>query len=216
MPDKLTKLSETVAKTSINRVVIAPCVVRNNLNQFQDAVQNGGLNRMLVSVANVPVKNWDDASAELATSSAVESARRAIADVKSYRPLHWHPEPVVPTALIIGGGISGLTSALALADRGFNTVVVEKEANVGGYIKSLSGSLEGENLLETLADMEKRVLKSDKIEVLTQAEFVGFSGHQGHFVSTIALGNGPTKATRQIEHGVVIVATGTTEYVPWR
>lgn len=213
MPDKLAKLSETVAKTSINRVVVAPCVVRNNLNQFQDAVQNGGLNRMLVSVANVPVKNWL-AAPEAATAAAVDSARRAVTDVKAYRPLNWHPETVVPKALIVGGGVSGMTTALALADRGFSSTIVEKEGNLGGYVKSLAGSLEGENLAQTLANLEKSIAKSDKIEVLTTAKVVGFSGHQGHFVSTVAIGDGPTKNTREIEHGVVIIATGTTEYVP--
>ncbi|HEY3424124.1 MAG TPA: FAD-dependent oxidoreductase, partial [Negativicutes bacterium] len=185
MPDKLNQLQEKVSKTGINRVVVAPCIVQNNLNQFQEAVQNAGLNRMLVTVANVPLKNWKDEPA-LATSTAIDSTRRAIADVKSYKPLQWHAEPVVPHALIVGGGITGMTTALALADRGFTSTIVEKEAKLGGYVKAMNGSLESENLVQTLEDIEKRVLKNELIKIFTESQITAFSGHQGHFVTTLA------------------------------
>lgn len=209
-PESIAKIQNLIATQGLNRVVVAPCVLKHNLNLFQEAAQNAGLNRMLVEMASVPVKDWGN-NADKATSAAVNATVRAVADVKAYKPLRWHAEPVVSQALIVGGGISGMAAALALADRGFSSTLVEKSADLGGYVRNLTGSLEADNLDKTLEDLQKQVSKSDKIEVLTGSEVVGFMGRQGQFATTVATGKGQTK---KVEHGVVILATGTTTYVP--
>ncbi|WP_371368482.1 tRNA 5-methylaminomethyl-2-thiouridine biosynthesis bifunctional protein MnmC [Sporomusa rhizae] len=209
-PESIAKIQNLIATQGLNRIVVAPCVLKHNLNLFQEAAQNAGLNRMLVEMPSVPVKDWGN-NADKATSAAVALAVRAVADVKDYKPLRWHAEPVVSRALIVGGGISGMATALALADRGFSSTLVEKSAELGGYVRNLTGSLEADNLDRTLEDLQKQVSKSDKIEVLTSSEVVGFTGRQGHFITTVTTRQGQPQ---KVEHGVVILATGTTTYVP--
>ncbi|WP_425060566.1 tRNA 5-methylaminomethyl-2-thiouridine biosynthesis bifunctional protein MnmC [Sporomusa carbonis] len=212
-PESIAKIQRFIATQGLNRIVVAPCVLKHNLNLFQETAQAAGLNRMLVEMVPVPAKNWEN-NAEKATSAAIAATIRAVSDVKRYQPLRWHAEPVVPRALIVGGGISGMATALALADRGFNSTLIEKSAELGGYVRNLSGSLETQNLKQTIENLEKQVRKNDKIEVLTNSEVVEFTGRQGHFITTVATGQGQVKTTKKVEHGVVILATGTTTYVP--
>lgn len=212
-PESIAQIQNLIATQGLNRIVVAPCVLKHNLNLFQEAIQTAGLNRMLVEMVSVPVKAWEN-NAGKATSDAVARTTRAITDVKAYKPLRWHAEPVVSRALIVGGGVTGMATAMALADRGFSSTIIEKSAQVGGYVRNFTGSLETDDLKKTVEDLEKQVAKSDKIEVLTNSEVVGFAGRQGHFVTTVATGQGQVKTTKNVEHGVVILATGTTTYVP--
>ncbi|BBB89834.1 MAG TPA: FAD-dependent oxidoreductase [Methylomusa anaerophila] len=213
LPQSIEKMQKLIASKGINRIVVSPCVLKHNLNLFQDAVQAAGLNRMLVEMASVPHKTWEN-NADKATQTAIGLTRKAVADVKSYQPLLWHTETVVPRALIVGGGVSGMVTALALADRGIASTLVEKSDVLGGYVRDLTGSLETESLQKTVQDLEEQVKKNNKIEVLTKAEVVEFTGRQGHFITTVAVGEGTVKATRKIEHGVVVLAIGTTSYAP--
>jgi len=210
-PEAIAKMQKLIATQGLNRIVVAPCVLKHNLNLFQETAQAAGLNRMLVEMAAVPVKDWKN-NADKATSAAAQITNRAVSDVKTYKPLKWHAEPVIPHALILGGGVSGMAAAVALADRGYGCTIVEKASVLGGYVRDLTGSLETEDLKKTIDNLEKQVQKNDKIEVLLNSEAVEFSGRQGHFITTVATGQG--KTTKKVEHGVVIMATGTTTYVP--
>lgn len=208
-PEAIAKMQNLIATQGLNRIVVAPCVLKHNLNLFQESVQAAGLNRMLVEMAAVPPKTWEN-NTDKATSAAAQVTVRAVADVKTYKPLTWHAEPVVPHALIVGGGVSGMSAAVALADRGFSCTIVEKAAELGGYTRELSGCLETDDIKKTIDNLEKQVQKNNKIEVMLNSEVVAFTGRQGHFISTVAQGN----TTKQIDHGIVILATGTTSYTP--
>ncbi|HWR39318.1 MAG TPA: FAD-dependent oxidoreductase [Patescibacteria group bacterium] len=206
-PASLEKLQKLIATQGLNRIVVSPCVMKNNLSLFQDAAQAGGLNRMLVEMPVVPLKAQE---AGTGTQTAVALTKRALADVKGYRPLQWHAETVIPKALIVGGGVAGMATATALADRGFPSVLVEKSATLGGYVNTLSGSLEADDIKQTVEKLIAQVEKSDKIEVLKNAQVIASTGRQGHFVTTIAVGN----ATRNLDHGTTVLAVGTNEYAP--
>ncbi|SDE74646.1 FAD-dependent oxidoreductase [Sporomusa acidovorans] len=210
-PEAIAKIQKLIATQGLNRIVVAPCVLKHNLNLFQETVQAAGLNRMLVEMATVPLKAWDD-NPDKASGAANQIVTRAVSDVTTYKPLKWHAETVVPYALIVGGGVSGMATALALADRGFGCTLVEKNTVLGGYVRDLTGSLETQDLKATIENLEKQVEKNDKIEVLLNSEVVDFKGRQGQFVTTVATEQG--KTTRKIEHGVVILSTGTTAYTP--
>ncbi|MCM0760687.1 MULTISPECIES: FAD-dependent oxidoreductase [Sporomusa] len=212
-PEAIAKIQNLIATQGLNRIVVAPCVLKHNLTLFQEAAQAAGLNRMLVEMAPVPVKNWENHS-EKANSAAIAVTVRAVKDVKNFKPLRWHAEPVVPRALIVGGGVTGMAAALALADRGYSSTIVEKSAELGGYVRNFTGSLETDDLKKTVENLEKQVAKNDKIEVLVNSEVAHFSGRQGHFITLVATGQGQIKTTKNVEHGVVILATGTTTYVP--
>ncbi|HWR08348.1 FAD-dependent oxidoreductase [Sporomusa sp.] len=212
-PDAIAKIQKLIATQGLNRIVVSPCVLKHNLNLFQETAQAAGLNRMLVEMADVPAKVWDN-NTEKATKAAIAVTTRAVSDVKAFKPLRWHAEPVIPRALVVGGGVSGIATALALADRGYGCTIVEKSSVLGGYVRDLTGSLETQDLKQTVENLEKQVQKNDKIEVLLDSEAAEFSGRQGHFITTVATGQGQVKTTKKIEHGVVVLATGTTTYVP--
>ncbi|MDR1702297.1 MAG: FAD-dependent oxidoreductase [Sporomusaceae bacterium] len=204
-PDALKGMKETVTKKSLNRIVVAPCVLKHNLHLFQDAAQNGGLNRMLVEMAAVPNVNWEE-NKDKADKEAIAITKKAIANVKAYQPLNWHAEPVINKALVVGGGITGMAAALSLADRGFASVLIEREEELGGYAAQLKGTPENDAVKATVEDMVRQVSKNDKIQVFTNAQLTAFSGRQGNFAATVAIKG---KGEQKIEHGVVILATGT-------
>ena len=105
-----------------------------------------------------------------------------------------------------------MTAALGLANQGFETVIVEKEAELGGMARNLTATIEGGDIQEYLKDLAAQIEVNDLIEVLTESLIVDFSGFQGNFKAEIMVG--PTMTARKIEHGVVIVATGAHEYEP--
>ncbi len=212
-PEAIAKIQKLIATQGLNRIVVAPCVLKHNLNLFQETAQAAGLNRMLVELADVPAKVWDT-NTEKATKAATAVTARAVSDVIAFKPLRWHAEPVTPRALVVGGGVSGMATALALADRGYGCTIVERAAVLGGYVSNFTGSLETEDLKQTVENLTKQVQKNEKIQVLLNSEVTEFSGRQGHFTTTVATGQGAVKTLKKVDHGVVILATGTTTYVP--
>lgn len=210
-PERITAIKEHIQKHDINRVVAAPCILKTNNLLFQEMLQAAGINRMLIETASVPPQKRGDKKA--ANSAAAELVAKAVANVKTYESLHWHPEPVVPQALVVGGGLSGIAAALALADQGFKTTLVEKDAQLGGFLRENAAGLEGPELPQVVADLLTRVKTHAKIEILVNSQVVKFNGRQGHFIAMVK-GGDSGQEVRQIDPGVVILATGTIEHKP--
>jgi heterodisulfide reductase subunit A len=118
---------------------------------------------------------------------------------------------VTPVGLIIGGGISGMTAAIELAKQGFEVHLVEREKELGGHLRKIHYLLEGDNPKERLDALIKDVMENDKIHVHLESEVAEINGFVGNFKSKIKHQNGKEE---EIEHGIVIVATGATEYKP--
>ncbi|MDE3090170.1 MAG: CoB--CoM heterodisulfide reductase iron-sulfur subunit A family protein, partial [Chloroflexota bacterium] len=119
-----------------------------------------------------------------------------------------------PRALVIGGGVAGMTSALTIADAGYEVTLVERAANLGGNLHNVHFTAEGGNPQRLLRDLVNRVIGHDRIRVLTRSEVVDHCGHVGAFQSVIATRvkgvDGPVEST--VEHGVTVVATGGQEH----
>ncbi|MCF8062123.1 MAG: FAD-dependent oxidoreductase, partial [Deltaproteobacteria bacterium] len=128
------------------------------------------------------------------------------------RPLKEKQVPINRRGLVIGGGVAGMTAALGLADQGFETVIVEKEAQLGGLALSLTTTIEGAEIQTLVKELVERVNRNDRIQVLTEALVVGFSGFKGNFTTEVLVG--PGMYERKIDHGAVILATGADEYRP--
>ncbi|MGM0681989.1 MAG: CoB--CoM heterodisulfide reductase iron-sulfur subunit A family protein, partial [Thermodesulfobacteriota bacterium] len=122
--------------------------------------------------------------------------------------------PVHPGALIIGGGIAGLTSAESLADQGFKCTLVEKNSSLGGHLAEMKWTLAGESTGPVIREIIDRVKKNRNIEVLTSSKLQEVSGFIGNFSSVIKTAAGKKETERTIEHGVIILATGGREYRP--
>jgi heterodisulfide reductase subunit A-like polyferredoxin len=212
--DTQDRMKSLIKEHNLNRIVVAACTPRTHEPLFQETLQACGLNKFLFEMANIRNQDsWVHSSDPVsATDKAKDLVRMAVARAALLRPLKAKKIAVNKRALVIGGGISGMTASLGLAEQGFETVIVEKERNLGGLAKDLSHTIERENIPDYLLDLMDRVTHHEKIQVLTESLIVGFSGFKGNFTTEIMVG--PGMYGRKIDHGVVVVATGANEYKP--
>jgi heterodisulfide reductase subunit A-like polyferredoxin len=146
---------------------------------------------------------------ESATRKAKELVRMAVAKVIKHTPQSTIDVPVDKTALIVGGGATGMTAALTLADQGFPVHLVEKEPQLGGHLKHLFISLNGKEPQKILNDFIKEVFNHPRITVHLESKVTQTAGFKGNFSSQI---DQDGKDPISITHGVTILATGGEEY----
>ncbi|NLW06545.1 MAG: FAD-dependent oxidoreductase, partial [Clostridia bacterium] len=214
--DTLKKIKDTIVEYKLNRVVVASCTIRTHQHLFREALREAGLNQFYFEMANIRDQcSWVHRDEpDNATQKAIDLTRMAVAKVKRHQALHLQPVPVTQRALIIGGGVAGLTAALNIARQGYEAIIVEREAKLGGRARELRRTLEGEDLQALLKGLLAEINANPKIQVFTNARIEDFNGYQGHFTTTISLSE-EVKQTRrklELEHGVVIVATGSQEF----
>jgi len=212
--DTQDKIKEKIIEHNLNRVVVASCSPKTHEAMFMETLEACGLNKYLFEMANI--RNQDSwihsKEPEVATKKARDLVRMAVARAATLRTLHEKVVPINKQALVIGGGVAGMNAALSLGNQGFNTVLLEKEAELGGFSRKLHHTIEGADVQAYLRNLTDDVNGHDKIEVLTGARIVGFEGFKGNFATEVALEGGDKK--RKIDHGVFIVATGAGEYRP--
>ncbi|MFH0787553.1 MAG: NAD(P)-binding protein [Pseudomonadota bacterium] len=210
--DSMEKMEEVIKEQGLNRVIVASCSPRTHEALFQETLRKAGLNKYLFEMANIRDQcSWvHQSNPDLATEKAKDLVRMAVARSNLLEPLYEIPFKVVQKALVVGGGVAGMTAALNLADQGFETYLIEKEVQLGGNALKLAFTLEGVDVRSYLKNLTTRVNAHQKIRVFTGAELSEITGHVGNFHSTfIQQGKKQT-----IEHGAVVVASGGREYQP--
>jgi len=214
--DSIKRIKELIEEKNLNRVVVASCTIRTHQPLFREALREAGLNPFLFEMANIREQDsWVHRDQpDLATAKAKDLVKMAVAKVKKQEPLYMQQVPVVPKALIIGGGPAGLTAAAALADQGIESYIVEREGELGGFLRRLRTSPEGQDLGSYLRDLLRRVDEDPRIHVFTRAEVAEVSGHAGHFKTVVTLRGRMAESRVELEHGVIILATGTVEARP--
>lgn len=203
-------IKEMIKEYDINRVVVASCTPRTHEALFQDTIKEAGLNPYLLEMANIRDQcSWVHmAEPEKATEKARDLIKMAVHKASLLRPLPNTKLDVNHKGLVIGGGLTGLTSSLKLAEQGFETFLIEKEKELGGNLKNIYCTLHGENVQDFLKDLIQKVKNNDKIQIFTGAEIENISGYVGNFKTIIKDKN--TKM--ELDHGIIIVATGGQEY----
>ena len=194
----------------INRVVVAACSHRTHESLFQRVVRGAGLNPYLLQMANVREHcAWphvDDPAG--ATRAAKELVRVAVAQARLAEPVRKEAIEPVRRALVIGGGVAGMTAALNVADAGYDVMLVERGPGLGGNLQHIYYVAEGDNPQRLLRDLVNRVLGHQRIDVLTSSEVIANEGSLGAFRSTVRTPLGEV----EVAHGVTIVATGGQEW----
>jgi heterodisulfide reductase subunit A len=210
--DSQDRIKAMIARHRLNRVVVASCTPRTHEPIFRDTLRDAGLNPFLLDMANIRDQcSWVHSSnADRATDKAVDLVRMAVARTARLMPLQQELVPVNNAALVIGGGVAGMTAALALADQGFPVHLVEKDAQLGGTAQQLHHTLDGRDIQAFLADTIHRLTNHPRITVYLRSRAAKVEGHIGNFHSTIL---GDPKSI-EIQHGVIVVATGATEHKP--
>ncbi len=209
-------LKEKIKKHNLNRVVIAACSPRTHEPLFQETLKDAGLNRSLIEMVNIRDQcSWVHANEpEAATDKSRDLVRMAVAKAARMKPLAEQTVPVIPKALIVGGGVAGMTVALNLADQGFESVLLEKGAELGGNLGMLNHTLAGNETLKHMKDLIKQVNASQLIDVIINAKLVQTSGFIGNFDSVVSGGSAEAREERTLDHGVVVLATGGEEHRP--
>jgi len=193
------QIQQAIEKHKLNRVTVAACSHRAHEPLFQRIVRQAGLNPYLMEMANIPEHcAWSHADDPAgATRAAKELVRLA-------EPVHKQILEPVRGALVIGGGVSGMTAALNVADAGYDVTLVERESGLGGNLQHIHYLAEGDNPQRLLRDLVNRVLGHRRIDVLTNTRVITHEGSLGAFRSTVRTPAG----VADVEHGVTIVATG--------
>ena len=206
--DSLATIESEIHAHDINRVVIGGCSPRSHETLFQDTVRRAGLNKYLVEIANIRDQDtWVHLDRpEDASDKAKDLIRMAACGVALTHPLKDHVVPVNKSTLVVGGGVTGMTTALGLADQGFKVFLAEKSNTLGGVARALRKTLTGEDVRAYVEELSQKTLRHDNIQVMTNAMIVDHSGMPGLFKTGLQIG--PRWQYRQIEHGVTILATG--------
>jgi heterodisulfide reductase subunit A-like polyferredoxin len=202
----LKNIKDMIEEHKLNRVVVASCTPRTHEPIFRETLREAGLNQYLFELTNIRDQcSWVHSNEpEAATNKAIELVNMSIARTRRLVPLQGSFLPVTQTGLVVGGGVSGMTAALALANQGFKTHLVEKTDRLGGNFQRLNYTLEHENVQMYLTDLINRVKTHQNIEIHLNNEIVNLAGFIGNFTVTLT-GNG---SEIKLQCGAVIVATG--------
>ncbi|MDI6815284.1 MAG: FAD-dependent oxidoreductase, partial [Dehalococcoidales bacterium] len=207
------RIKEKIKEHALNRVIVASCTPRTHEPLFRDTIREAGLNPYLFEMANIRDQcSWVHMTQpKEATKKAKDLVRMAVAKSRLLEPLYRRSLTVNKAALVIGGGLSGMTAALQLAEQGFETHLIEKEPELGGNLRHVYYSLDGDNPQQRLSELIEKVNQNGKIKVYTNTVLSKVEGSFGNFTSTL---NGNGGEGKTINHGVVIVATGAEEWKP--
>ena len=210
--DTQAKIIQAIQEHNLNRVMVASCSPRTHAPMFMETIQQAGLNPYLFEMANIRDQDsWVHMhEPEAALEKAKDLVRGVVARLRNLEPLHKMEFPVTKAALVIGGGVAGMTAARSIADMGFQAYLVEKTDNLGGNAWNLVISHRGYDYQGFLTDLIDTVTKHPNIEIMYNSEVVETSGFIGNYRSTVKTPAG----NRDLEHGVTVMATGGQPYSP--
>ncbi len=206
-PEGVEQIKSAVTRRQLNRVVVAGCSHRTHESLFQRTVREAGLNPYLMEMVNIrEFCAWvHPGQPEKATRKAKELVRMAVERSRQLEPVYRSAVKPVRRALVIGGGLAGMTAALAIADAGLNVALVERSGALGGNLLNINFVVDGLNPQRLLRDLVNRVIADERIQVYTRTEVMAHAGHIGHYQATLRHQDGVEET---IEHGVTIVAIG--------
>ncbi|MBE0432636.1 FAD-dependent oxidoreductase [candidate division WOR-3 bacterium] len=212
--DTQEKIKSAIGEHALNRIIVASCTPRTHEPLFRQTIREAGLNQYLFEMANIRDQcSWVHMhEPEAATRKARDLVRMATAKARLIEPLQRRLLPVEHSALVIGGGLSGMMAALGLGDQGIEVAIVEQESELGGHARHIHYLLDAEDPQERLSDIVERVKNHPMIRVYTSSEITHIEGFVGNFKTVVRRSDPGIDV--EIEHGAIIVATGAAEYQP--
>ena len=205
-------IANTIREEKLNRVVVAACTPKTHEALFQETMESAGLNKYLFEFANIRNHvSWvHKENPALATEKSNQLVKMAVAKVACLEPLDEAELEIDPSALVVGGGVSGMAAARALSAQGYPVHLVEREDELGGQALDLYKTWQGEDIQEKVRELIDQVMRDDRIAVHLDTTLEAVEGFVGNFVSTLKTGD----AEKRIKHGVTIIATGAKAYKP--
>jgi heterodisulfide reductase subunit A2 len=208
--DTQTQISATIKEHRLNRVVVTACTPKTHEPLFQETLINGGLNKYLFEMANIRNQcSWVHKNdMDKATEKSKDLLQMAVAKVALHEPLVEPRMEINQAALVIGGGVAGMTAASTLAAQGYKTFLVEKSERLGGQALNLSENWQAEPVGPFLDQLISDVTSNKNIEVFLNAGVSDVDGFIGNFKTTIQSGSD----SHVLEHGVTLIASGAEEF----
>jgi heterodisulfide reductase subunit A len=206
------EITDMIKEKGLNRVVVAACSPRTLEPLFRDTLREAGINQYYYEMANIREHNsWvHSKEKEEATQKAKDITRMSVARACHLEPLQEIDLPVNKNALVVGGGIAGMTCALSMAEQGHEVYLVEKELDLGGTAKRMHYTLEGLDVQSFVQDLVNKVYKHPLIHVYPDATIDEATGYVGNFVTRVK-----TEGRNiEIKHGATVIAIGAEEYEP--
>jgi heterodisulfide reductase subunit A-like polyferredoxin len=209
--DTQKRMKEIIDEKDLNRVIVASCTPRTHEALFQETLREAGLNKYMFEMTDIREQcSWvHQSEPEKATKKAKSLVRGSVGKSEHLEPLKLKSISINKAAVVIGGGISGMTASLSLANQGFKVYLVEKEESLGGNMVYLKMELDGEDWQEFLNNKIKEVQENELIDIRTNTKVESVNGSVGNFTTVLS---GEKKT--EVEHGVIIIATGAQEFKP--
>ena len=202
----LSLIKEKIEEHDLNRIVVASCTPRTHEPLFRSTCQEAGLNPYLFEMVNIRDQcSWVHMKeTEAATEKAKILIEMGVAKALLLQPLEKFKIDINPTALIIGGGIAGMTAALNLANQEFKVILIEKEPELGGLLRYLYKLYPTHDDASKILEVRNLVENHQKIKVITSTEPVKIEGFIGNYKVSVKRRDG----IYDIDTGIIIVATG--------
>ena len=199
-------IKESIEKYGLDRVIIASCTPSLHQELFKDLLKKSNLNPFLLSRVGIREHcSWVGDDVRKNTEKAIRLIKAGLYSSSHYVPLEEKRVDVTKSALIIGGGVSGLSAALFLSQMGMQVYLVEKEAELGGHVRNLKNiwpaRIDGKEIVDR---MTSELLQRDNVEIFTSTTIRSFEGSFGNYQATLDTLEGEKK----IIAGGVIVAIG--------
>jgi heterodisulfide reductase subunit A2 len=210
--NSMKEMVDAIKEKSLNRVVVAACSPRTLEPLFRDTLREAGLNQYYFEMANIREHcSWcHSREKEAATDKAKDITRMSVARSVELEPLAEFDLPVNKAALVVGGGLAGMTCALSIADQGHEVHLLEKESELGGMARRLPTTIDGKDVLAALTELIQKIYRHPGIHVYTEAVITEATGYVGNFLTRITSERGETA----IEHGAAVIAIGAEVYHP--
>lgn len=180
-------VKDAIKEHKLTGIVICSCSPRMHENTFRKAAASVGLNPYLVEIANIREQcSWIHKDKTEGTEKAIILGKAAIAKVHLNTPLTAGESPVVKRALVIGGGIAGIQTALDIADAGFEVDIVEKEPTIGGKMTQIDKTFPTLDCAACILTPKMvECSQNEKIHIHSYSEVSGVKGFVGNFTVTI-------------------------------
>ena len=210
--NSIKEITDVTKEKGLNRVVVAACSPRTLEPLFRETLRDAGINQYYYEMGNIREHNsWvHSKEKEDATDKAKDIIRMSVARARYLEPLKEFDLPVNKTALVVGGGIAGMTCALSIANQQHEVHLIEKDKELGGLARKIYHTLEGMDVQAYLHDLIKKVYQHPLIHVYTDATITEATGYVGNFVTRVQSERGAT----EVKHGAAIIATGANVYKP--